>query len=379
MNKLKKYADYNVASFATDESFQDWVWHGLNDSHWQQVLSLYPHKNEDIEKARKLLTSIGFNESWPTGDVVEKSLAAALVNIDEKGDVKHAAPVRRMYKDKWVWASVAASIFFLVSGVWLGYQLGGDTQKSGEWMVNSRIVNGNKLTEIASAEGFKFILASNSQLSYKEDGNKKATIYLDGAAQFDFGESDRDYIINTKQVSAIASQKAKINISAFPLDSLVKISVNKGSAELKRLPQSMPLIKLIPAEKVGDKEKKIEIKPNEEVIYHKGTQTTTIQPLDPNTIPLMKLISPADKSIPERSLTFEGVSVDELLQRLTQKYHLQFEKEKSADSVTSTFTGTFNINENPFNILIVACNKLGLTYEMREGTIVLKSNSNSSK
>lgn len=381
MNKVKNYTDYNVVSFATDESFQDWIWHGRNDAYWQQVLVLYPGRKEDIEKAGELLKSIRFKESWPSKETVEESLTNALKNIEDLGEKKQLAPLRKLYRDKWAWASVAASVFFLIFGVWLGYMLGGEKKHNGQWVVNSKTVDGNRLTEIASAEGFKFILASNTQLSYKEEGSKNATIFLDGAAQFDFGNSGRNYIINTNQVIT-RTQNAKINISAFSKDSLVKVSVKEGIAELKGLQKTAPLMELLPAKKKKDKEKwekedMIEIRPNEEAVFHKGSNTTTIQVLDPNTAPFMKLVRPADISSGSGLIRFEDATLDNVLDRLKQKYHLQFDKEKDLNQIKTTFSGNFNIDENPFNILIMACNKFGLTYEMKEGIIVIKSSSNS--
>lgn len=372
MANFADYSGFDVLSFAMDSSFQDWVLKGENESYWQDVIRNYPGKKSEIEKAQQLLMSIRFKERNPSKELVGKSLKMALAKI-ERGIPQHRAKIRTGYfRDKWAWASVAASIVFLLGGFWLGYYLANSQTNDAGWMVASRSIDGNKMTEIASADGFKFILASNSHLSYSKGHDNNPTIYLDGAASFDFEQSNKKFTVKTKGISASTTQ-GKMNISAYSGDSLIKIVVKEGSAELYNSQKTIPLINLIPAKSAQTEEHVITVTSNEQAIFNKSSNSAIIRALDPNSIPFM-LIYPVTGNHPgSDALKFKNISLDNLLDTLHKKYHLQFEIDKSVPANNPDFTGTYNINENPFNILILACKKMGLTYELKEGVIIIKT------
>jgi len=61
---MQHYADYTLADFLKDETFQHWVFAPDNDNeaYWQGVAILHPTQQPVIRKARQLLQSVRFNE-----------------------------------------------------------------------------------------------------------------------------------------------------------------------------------------------------------------------------------------------------------------------------------------------------------------------------
>lgn len=276
-------------------------------------------------------------------------------------------------KNRRTWATVAASVFFLCMGGWMGYQLNASAPHDGPWHVESRVVDGKKITEISMVDGSKFVLEPNSKLSYQKNSTNEATIYLDGAAYFDIEKGEKNYTIKTKDISA-STRDGKINISAYPKDSTVKILVSEGSAELQHPKAVVPLAKIRPANKPDTSMMLLKIVSNEEAVFNRSTMTTKIQPVDPTESPLLLLYPLNTKDAGTELIEFANISLDDLLLELQNKFNLDFVKQPGLRLKTPTFSGRFNIKENPFHILILACEKMGITYEVENGIILIKNN-----
>lgn len=275
-------------------------------------------------------------------------------------------------KSRRMWATVAASVFFLFIGGWVGFQLSASALHDGPWHVESKVIYGKKVTEIAMADGPKFVLEPNSKLSYQKNSTNEATIYLDGAAYFDIEKGEKNYTIKTKDISA-STREGKMNISAYPKDSTVKIFVREGSAELYHPKPILPLAKLRRVDKPDSAMMLLKIVSNEEAVFNRSTMTTKIKPVDPTSTPLLLLYPLNAKDTGTELIVFTNVSLDDLLLDLQKKYNLQFEKQSGLRLKVPTFSGRFNIKENPFHILILACERMGITYEVENGIIKLKN------
>lgn len=110
MEEARDYTAYDLAAFATDEAFQNWVLYNKDSEYWEEVHDAYPDKVADIEKARALLLSLKFKEECPPRGVVDRYLAEALKIIEKKKTGK----IVSMYR--W-WA--AAAMGLIVAGFWV--------------------------------------------------------------------------------------------------------------------------------------------------------------------------------------------------------------------------------------------------------------------
>lgn len=350
---------------------RDWL---LDPENRDEVIrfmkELFEEKGETVEH----MDVPAFEEIW----VHVNSEAEHSLHVVQSERTRNYNDERHSKKLKWLksrhtWINVAASLFFICIGAWAGYYLNASVRYDGFSHVESRDVRGMKVTEIAMIDGSKFVLEPNSKLSYRKSSVNETTIYLDGAAYFDIGKGDKNYTIKTKDISA-STKDGKINISAYHKDSTVKILVSEGSAELHH-PKVLPMKKLRPAYKLDTSTMLLKIVSNEEAVFNRSTKTTKIQPVDPSETPLM-LLYPVntDNSISE-TLEFTDITLDDLLLELQKRFNLVFEKQSGLKLKTHTFSGRFNIKENPFHILILACEKMGITYEV-ENEIILIRNTN---
>ena len=63
---MDKYTTYKTKDFITDEDFLNWVYNPdkETDQKWQQWLSNHPKKQQEIEEARQILSSIQHKERF---------------------------------------------------------------------------------------------------------------------------------------------------------------------------------------------------------------------------------------------------------------------------------------------------------------------------
>jgi transmembrane sensor len=121
MTTGKDYKDFSEQGFISDPYFQNWLISPDEEKNnfWQGFLADYPEKKEAVEKARSLLQSIAFKESWPAEEQVERSLTNALKSINQADKTapvpEKRAIVRPLYKTWW---AAAAVLVFVVFGLW---------------------------------------------------------------------------------------------------------------------------------------------------------------------------------------------------------------------------------------------------------------------
>jgi|GEM_PF-6064103 len=268
--------------------------------------------------------------------------------------------------EKWFWAACAACILFLLGGMWFGYHLETISGSGRTWQINTSNT-GNQFARVTLNDGSEVLLAANSSISFDENTKVNPTIFLDGAAYFQFEGSKNNYTIKTKNLIT-TTKDSKLNITAFSKDSLVKVIVNEGKAELRENRQSIPFtkIRLINKDTLAQDETVDIVNANEQAIFDKNSKKTNIKKLDANATPLMMLYvnNAGEASV----MKFTNASIAEIAKIIQDKYNLDFDITDVIES-KEVFSGTFNKDENPFSVLIIACNKMGFTFNMEGNTI----------
>lgn len=348
-NRLKKYFQNQLSAEERLET-ENWL---LDPSNKETILALI---EEGYITETDVASVVPFDLVWQN-----------IKNSNKKGKLAFLT-------DKWVWAACAACIVFLLGGMWFGYHLdsiSGDHQ----WRINTSANSSNEFARVTLSDGSEVILAANSSLSFDKDMKVNQTLYLDGAAYFEFGNSKRNYTIKTKNVTT-TTKKSKINITAFSKDSLVKVEVKKGKAEVSQT-ISIPMTKILPAKKVSgsDPDKIFTINANEEVTFDKNSKTANIEKVDPNSSPLLKLYPTVKDQNNASLIQFNHASILQITGMMKNKYNLEFDVTLSNPN-DYLYTGNFNADENPFNILIVVCQKMGLTFKVDENIIKIFKRNN---
>lgn len=213
-----------------------------------------------------------------------KALAA------EKQDGKVIA----MRKNRRVWMyAAAASIVFFGIGIWMGHIMKNrSVQTANKWVLSSAQTGKGQRTQLLLSDGSEVYLNAESELMFPADVTLHQVVYLKGEAYFKLRDTSRSLVIKTKELVTTA-KGSQINISAFPADSTVTVSVEKGKAEITRNPETMPLVKLLPAKKkdssaaiiqMNDDDphpliqlrKAVVVKENELMVFNKNSGATAV-------------------------------------------------------------------------------------------------------
>ncbi len=134
---------------------------------------------------------------------------------------------------RWLWAGTAAAcVLFLVVGVGIGYSL--NRRTAADTKLSANIAGNAGRSVVMLSNGTEVVLNGSSRLLLDECDQDQVhqTVYLEGEASFTLGEKSQPLIIKTKDIVATA-KGSQLKISASPTDSVVKVSVKKGKAEVK--------------------------------------------------------------------------------------------------------------------------------------------------
>lgn len=216
-----------------------------------------------------------------------KALAA------EKQDSKIIA----LRKSRRIWTyAAAASLVFFATGIWMGNYMkkrSVQAQAAGKWVLSSAQTGKGQRTQLLLSDGSEVYLNAESELMFPSEVTLHPVVYLKGEAYFKLKDTSRSLVIKTKEIVARA-KGGQINVSAFPSDSTVTVSVEKGKAEIDRNRETWPLTKLRPAKKMdsasavihemkdGDPHplvqlrKPVVVRENEQMTFNKNNGSTDV-------------------------------------------------------------------------------------------------------
>jgi ferric-dicitrate binding protein FerR (iron transport regulator) len=147
---------------------------------------------------------------------------------------------------KWiVTGAAAACAICLIAGGWIGYHLRNDkAEVRHTWVLNEAPENAKQQhTRVLLSDGSEVYLNADSKLTIEKEMNISPVVYLEGAASFNLRKEGNGVTIKTKGLVTKAKD-SRLNISAFPKDSTVTVSVQKGLAEVISNDRVYPLMKL---------------------------------------------------------------------------------------------------------------------------------------
>lgn len=132
--------------------------------------------------------------------------------------------------------TAAACVAFLFAGIGIGYYLNrdsGETTGQNEIRQLTTSTGEHDRMVVMLSNGTEVVLNAASRLMFdEEENNVTQTVYLEGEASFDLREANKPLIIKTKDLIT-TTRGAQLNISAPAADSMVRVTVKKGRAEVK--------------------------------------------------------------------------------------------------------------------------------------------------
>nr|WP_305120588.1 FecR domain-containing protein [Pedobacter sp. SYSU D00382] len=97
-------------------------------------------------------------------------------------------------------------------------------------------------------DGSEVYLNADSKISYPTSPGGKQAVYVEGEAFIKIAKNRDSMVVKSAGIETTVKGKA-FNISAFPKDSTIKVSVDQGNAEIRGAAKAWPLMKLrIPAQ-----------------------------------------------------------------------------------------------------------------------------------
>ncbi len=174
----------------------------------------------------------------------EEMFGEALAAEKQDGKIIALRKSRRI----WTYAA-AASLVFFAAGIWMGnYMKKRSLQAAGKWVLSSAQTGKGERTQLLLSDGSEVYLNAESELRFPAEATLHPVVYLEGEASFRLKDTSRSLVIKTKEIVA-RTKGGQINVSAFPSDSTVTVSVEKGKAEIDRNRETWPLLKIRPAKK----------------------------------------------------------------------------------------------------------------------------------
>lgn len=145
-----------------------------------------------------------------------------------------------------VLSGVAASLLFLVAGAGIGYYYHGSTRqelKGSLYYATAQTLRGQR-SKLVLSDGSEVYLNAESRLSFSNESTSRPVVYLEGEAFFKVPEKEKPLIVKTRDLVA-TTKGSQFNITAFPRDSTVTVSVEKGRTEITaNNEKTFPLIAL---------------------------------------------------------------------------------------------------------------------------------------
>ncbi|MFC3196656.1 FecR family protein [Parapedobacter deserti] len=263
---LERYFD-NTCSREEREEVREWL---ADERHSEDVKHLLSTLWSNFDEAK--WAAMGGQP--PQYEQIQSAIPALAVGAE-------GVPVKRLKRssiyDKWLYVAAACVGFVVTIGALLWLDRG---SISGDEYITVHTEKGER-KQITLSDGSEIYLNADSWVAYpREMEMQHAAIYIEGEAFFNMTESDKPRIIKAGGVETRAvAGSSKFNITAFPADSVVTVSVDDGRAEIRteygpllklrrpeqsrdsvlpltklRFPETTPLIKLRPAVKMEKRE-----------------------------------------------------------------------------------------------------------------------------
>lgn len=235
---IKKFEDYEIEEFLSDEFFVRWVKNPEdNTTHfWEKWVTANPKKRAMVTEAAELIRSIHYQPQAVLSDESYVELFENIVKADEGTKTNDSS--RSSKEEKWYsfFSVRRVAVFFLVClGSWTVYSTWPTTEQVAEpavqWITKTS-PKGQKMS-IRLKEGTVIYLNSNTTLSYPEDfSDSKREVKLEnGEAFFEVKKETRPFTV------AMSNTEVEVLGTSFNVNykngKVLKVALVEGSVKIK--------------------------------------------------------------------------------------------------------------------------------------------------
>jgi len=241
-----KYEQYRPEEFFSDENFRKWIL--MNDPKlnffWEGWILQHPEKKQELEIARKMVLALKFKDERITEDQ-KSSLWQRIIRENQSQESKnkiakirplsdsHTSPRSRQPFSVYFYRVAAGLLLLLIA--WAALQPLNKPEPA--ISDNNSVVKVNpagQKSKIFLPDGSVVYLNASSKITYLENFEPfHRTIQLSGEAFFEVvKDSLRPFTVITSSVETTALG-TKFNVSAFPQQSNIIVSLLDGKVEVK--------------------------------------------------------------------------------------------------------------------------------------------------
>ncbi len=366
---MKDFNLFEIADFVMDEDFIRWV-NGkskTDNNYWENWLKQNPHKHLIVAEARRILESIGSEQSLVPAAVIDLEIEKVLQAIN----LRSQPPVELSpaFKLSPQWKYSAAAIF-LVAVLGVSAWIFTREKKATGKFTYSAITSSHQLIEnvnttkntitVPLPDGTTVQLASNSRISYdgRFDSMSTRDVYLSGQAFFNVKKNPQHpfrVFVNEIVAKVLGTS---FTIRAFEKDTVIRVTVSTGKVSVYS--QGQTTVKELAA---PNKLSGIIVTPNQQLVYEKSSQEfqkiLLENPLMINAVSVNK------------TMAYEDAPIDKVFDDLGRDYGINIVYDSD---LLKKCTVTADLSKESFyRKLDLICRAMGAKYEVIDAQVVIQA------
>tara|TARA_R110000868_G_scaffold241413_1_gene495967 strand:- start:105 stop:1127 length:1023 start_codon:yes stop_codon:yes gene_type:complete len=224
------YQQYQTDDFLNDESFQEYALgiDSKNELFWKGWLLENPHKQEEAEKAKLILTSFSIKRLEVGTEKYNHDLSRLEKSLSAKKKGRQFSMVKNF---DLLWKVAASILIFLGLGYGITYVSTIEPNIKEITVLEKSNPKGRKST-VMLPDGSRVKLNADSYFKYEEIG-KKRNVYLKGEAFFEVAkDASRPFTVYSDKISTQALGTS-FNVRAYPEDEVIQVYLATGKVEVK--------------------------------------------------------------------------------------------------------------------------------------------------
>ncbi|MBS1567379.1 MAG: FecR domain-containing protein [Bacteroidetes bacterium] len=221
---LQRYFN-NACTAEEREQLASWL---MEPRHREEVLTYLEEEWNQWRPSAEMLAQASAEANLPFSTLFAEAKAREQKSSPQTGRIF-------FFKNRVAgWTAVAAAcVLVLTAGIGIGYYFKGKSHadtKEPMYFATAQTLRGQR-SRVVLSDGSEVYLNAESRIRFSNGPSAKQVVYLEGEAFFKVPQKERQLIVKTKDMVA-NTKGSQFNISAFPKDSTVTISVANGQTEI---------------------------------------------------------------------------------------------------------------------------------------------------
>lgn len=341
--------------FILDESFREFILGSSETSvsFWNNWIAGHPEMQEEVRKARQILTTLFNHHKIEVKVDKNQSLAELLAKIEYEESV----PDIKSFNLPG-WAKVAAVLLLSVGLGWLWNWTYSKLGKEEILAFNEIIVPIGEKSQIVLSDGTHVWINSGSKFKYPVTfGKKSREVYLSGEAFFDVTkEANQTFVVTTHDASVKVLGTA-FNVKSYPEDAKTQTTVVRGLVSVKRIKE----------------EEEVYIKPNQMAVIR--TEMPEEKPITSDPVQKLEVLNNVNTEAvtcwKNQLLVFADEPLEDMAMKMERWFNVKIVIEDSTLR-EERYNGKFVHNETIYEVLEAIRKTTSIKYSVLEDKIIIE-------